>query len=278
MEISVVIPTYNRSGLVPRAIQSILGQTSGAEEIIVVDDGSTDGSAALIAREYPQVRLLRQENKGVSAARNLGIKESRHPWIALLDSDDCWLPHKLERQRALLSQHADLRVCHTDEIWVRHGQRVNPGKRHAKPAGRIFQQCLPLCCVSPSAILVHREVFDRVGTFDTELPACEDYDLWLRIFLHYPAGLVPEHCVIKYGGHDDQLSKSHWGMDRFRVRSLARLLESDCLTPCDRIASIRVLHQKCGILVKGMRRRGNLESAASYEELMRMWPLPETGS
>jgi GT2 family glycosyltransferase len=125
---------------------------------------------------------------------------------------------------------------------------------------------------------VHREVFDRVGTFDTELPACEDYDLWLRIFQRYPAGLVTEHCVIKYGGHDDQLSKSHWGMDRFRVRSLARLLESGCLTSCDRIASIRVLHQKCEILVNGMRRRGNSESAARYEELMRMWPLPETGN
>ena len=275
MEVSVVIPTYNRSRYVIEAIRSVLAQTRPAEEVIVVDDGSTDGTARLIAEEFPEVRLLRQENAGVSAARNLGIRSARNDWIAFLDSDDRWLPRKLERQQSLLERDASLRVCHTDEIWIRDGRRVNPGKRHAKPSGRIFRQCLPLCCVSPSAIVVHREVFDRVGDFDTGLPACEDYDLWLRIFRYYDAGLVPEHCVVKYGGHEDQLSRRYWGMDRFRVRALTRLMESEPLEGEDRDACIRMLQRKCGVLANGMRRRGNLAMASKYENLAQRWSVKE---
>ena len=271
MDISVVIPTHNRATLVGRAIRSVLGQSLPPREIIVVDDGSEDGTASLVAREFPSVRVLRQANGGVSTARNRGIAAAGGDWIALLDSDDEWLPHKLESQASVVVGHPEIRICHTDEIWIRNGRRVNPGRRHAKPEGRIFRQCLPLCCVSPSSVLMHRSVLADSGLFDPDLPACEDYDLWLRVFHRYHAGLVREHCLVKYGGHHDQLSRRYWGMDRFRVQSLNKLLLQDLLDPGDRRACIDTLMRKCGILVRGMERRGNAEGAGHYRRISDRW-------
>ena len=119
MQISVVIPAYNRAHSLPRALDSVLAQTSPVDEIIVVDDGSADGSDTLLARDYPDVRVLRQDNRGVSAARNRGIAAARHDWIALLDSDDSWLEHKIERVRAAWQQRPDLVLFHSDETWMR---------------------------------------------------------------------------------------------------------------------------------------------------------------
>ncbi len=271
MDISVVIPTHNRASLVCRAIRSVLDQTLAPREIIVVDDGSVDGTALLLARTFPSVTVLRQANAGVSAARNRGIDAAGGEWIALLDSDDEWLPRKLESQATLMIGNPELRVCHTDEIWIRNGRRVNPGRRHAKPEGRIFRQCLPLCCVSPSSVMLHGSVLADAGLFDPDMPACEDYDLWLRIFQHYPAGLVKDPCLIKYGGHPDQLSRRHWGMDRFRVHSLNRLLMRDTLEPGDRGACIETLKRKCNILVQGMERRGNAAGAGHYRRISNRW-------
>ncbi len=273
MEISVVIPTHNRRERVQDAVRTVQAQTLAPLEIIVVDDGSTDGTADVLGDEFPGVCVIRQANAGVSAARNAGIAAARGEWIAFLDSDDTWLPEKLARQRDCLQADPTLRVCHTDEIWIRNGCRVNPGRRHAKPAGRIFLDCLPLCCVSPSAILLHREVFDAVGVFDPALPACEDYDLWLRIFQRYHAGLVTESCVIKQGGHADQLSRRFWGMDRFRVQALDKLLRGTQLTPNERSAVVDTLHAKCRILLQGMQRRGKVAEAARYRDIMAAWPL-----
>lgn len=271
MDISVIIPTHNRRACVGNAIRSALDQDLSPLEVIVVDDGSTDGSADQIEKAFPSVRLIRQENAGVSAARNRGIVVSRSPWIAFLDSDDEWLPHKLAAQAALLESDPRIRVCHTDEIWIRNGRRVNPGRRHAKPSGRIFLDCLPLCRVSPSSILMHRSVLDRVGVFDTDLPACEDYDLWLRVFHRYEAGLVARHCLVKHGGHDDQLSRRFWGMDRFRVTALVKALDELALNDLERRACIDTLTEKCAILAKGMARRGNDAEAAQYRDLAARW-------
>lgn len=271
MEISVIIPTHNRRETLGRAIRSVLNQSLQAGEVIVVDDGSSDGTDAMIEKDFPTVTLLRQKNAGVSAARNMGIAASQFPWIAFLDSDDEWLPQKLALQAALLQSDRRNRVCHTDEIWIRNGRRVNPGRRHIKPKGRIFLNCLPLCCVSPSSILVHRCVLDQVGVFDTNLPACEDYDLWLRVFHRFEAALVDQHCLIKYGGHEDQLSRRFWGMDRFRVASLAKCLISMDLSPAERDACIETLVEKCAILVNGMERRGNATDAAHYRALAARW-------
>ncbi|MDH5218656.1 MAG: glycosyltransferase, partial [Gammaproteobacteria bacterium] len=229
--VSVVIPSFNRVETLQRALASVLSQTRVADEVIVVDDGSTDSTAEMIINNFPDVVYLYQTNRGVSAARNLGITHASSDWIALLDSDDEWLPEKLQRQLALLENSPELsnelKVCHTEEIWVRNGKRVNQMKKHEKAGGWIYQRCLPICAMSPSSIVIHRAVFEKVGLFDEDLPACEDYDLWLKICSRYPVAYIEEPQIVKYGGHEDQLSRRYWGMDRFRVKSLLHILNED---------------------------------------------------
>lgn len=265
-DVSVVIPTFNRAHLLRRALDSVLGQTHPPHELIVVDDGSTDETASLIRHRYPNVSYLYQSNSGVSSARNRGIKEATGRWIALLDSDDEWLAHKLARQLEALQEVPGMKLCHTDEIWIRNGVRVNPKKKHAKSGGWIFQRCLPLCCVSPSSVLIHRGVFDAVGLFDETLPVCEDYDLWLRVSARFPVLYADEPLTVKYGGHRDQLSLKFWGMDRFRIRALEKILASGILSENDRKAAQSTLTEKLAIYVEGARKRGKWEEAAAYEE------------
>ncbi len=274
MEVSVIIPVHNRRQLIDRAIRSVLAQTYPAIEILVVDDGSTDNTAELVINDFPEVNLIRQKNRGVSAARNSGIAGSRGNWLAFLDSDDEWLPDKLKSQAELLSHNPESRIIHTDEIWIRDGKRVNPGGKHRKPGGWIFDSCLPLCCVSPSSILISRSVFDEIGNFDELLPVCEDYDLWLRMSARYPFHLVNEPQIIKYGGHADQLSKRYWGMDRFRVQSILNLLKSRQLNPGQRREARKALSEKLSILVNGFKKRENHIDAEHYLQLLTDWALP----
>ncbi len=265
LDISVIIPSYNRWHTLPRALDSVIEQQLQALEIIVIDDGSTDDSAAEIAVNYPQVKLLQQENLGVSAARNLGIQSARGTWIALLDSDDAWLPQKLKRQRESLALHPELRLCHSDEIWIRNGRRVNPKNRHQKSGGWIFEHCLPLCAISPSAAMIHRNVFADIGYFDPELPACEDYDFWLRLTHREPVLYIDEMLINKFGGHEDQLSRAHWGMDRFRIQVLLKLLRTEALNSDQRRAALNTLAEKLQVYVAGARKRGREEEADGLE-------------
>ena len=265
--ISVIIPTHNRRHTLPRALDSVLAQQRPADEIIVIDDGSSDGTAAMVARDYPRVRLIVQPNAGVSAARNRGIAAARRRWIALLDSDDAWLPHKFDAQIRALAAHPDLRLCHTEEIWMRNGRRVNAMKKHAKRGGHIFLDALPLCVISPSSALIRRDLFDEVGLFDEALPACEDYDLWLRICAREAVAFVPTPQIVKYGGHEDQLSRRHWGMDRFRVRALQKILDTGTLSEAYRHEAGRMLGVKAKILAQGAEKRGKHEMARDYRRL-----------
>ncbi len=269
--VSVVIPTFQRAALLPRALESVRAQTRPAGEVIVVDDGSTDGTGELLRRDFPEFRHLRRENGGVSAARNQGIAAARSEWIALLDSDDAWRPAKLERQLAALAAAPEHRICHSDEIWIRDGRRVNPGRRHAKRGGWIFRHCLPLCAISPSAVLIHRSVFADAGLFDEELAVCEDYDLWLRITARYPVLLVDEPLVEKHGGHPDQLSRSVPGLDRYRIRALVKILGEGCLGPEDHAAAVATLEEKCRIWADGAQARGRDEEATRYLAMARRW-------
>ena len=277
VKVSVVIPTYNRRPLLERALESVLAQSYPAEEIIVVDDGSSDGTGELVADHYPQVRYFYQENRGVSSARNCGIRESSGEWIALLDSDDEWKPQKLARQSAALNEHPGFDLCHCDEDWVRSGLRVNQGARHAKSGGYIFQSCLPLCVISPSAAMLRRTVFDEIGLFDEVLPACEDYDFWLRFCSRRPVLYVDEALVIKHGGRNDQLSRMVEGLDRYRVQALARVLASGALGEEDARAARRVLAEKATIFAAGARKRGRARDAEEIENLAAACgaPLPE---
>ena len=257
--IDVIIPTYNRRHTLGRAIDSVLIQSLKPAEIIIVDDGSTDGTQELISINYPDITYIKSENKGVSAARNLGIKHSQSDWLAFLDSDDEWLPNKLEKQSAAISNQKEYKVVHCDEIWFRNGCRVNSKIKHQKYGGSIFEKCLPLCVVSPSAVIIHRVLFKELGLFDENLPACEDYDLWLRICALYPVLYLDAPLLIKYGGHEDQLSRKHWGMDRFRVEALRKILRSGILNESQELAATETLIQKCNILIGGAKKRGNQE-------------------
>lgn len=265
MQISAIIPTYNRAHTLVRAINSVLEQSMAPAQVIVVDDGSTDDTASVLAKYGDQIEVVTQQNHGVSHARNRGIEAAKCAWIALLDSDDCWHRDKLLFQSQLLSTNDEL-ACHTDEVWIRNGIRVNPMKKHAKPDGWIFFDCLALCCVSPSSVLLHQTIFEQVGLFDESLPACEDYDMWLRIFSHYSVCLHPEKLVKKFGGHDDQLSRKFPAMDRFRVTALEKLLQQESLPHAYQKAVMDTLAYKLNILIQGAQKRGKLSQASAYQQ------------
>ena len=267
--VSAIIPSYNRAHTLPRALDSVLAQTRPADEIIVVDDGSTDETEQLITQDYPQVIYLKQENRGVSAARNLAINQAKGEWLALLDSDDTWLPHKLEKQLEMLIEQPELKIIHSDEIWIRNGVRVNQMKKHSKTGGWIFQHCLPLCAISPSAVIIHSELFDEIGLFDETLPACEDYDLWLRITARYPVLYCDEPLITKYGGHEDQLSQKYWGMDRFRIHALNKCIAQEHLKEQDQLAAEQMLQHKLRVLLKGAQKHNNQKIIKEFTPLLK---------
>ena len=264
--ISVIIPTYNRAHLLPRALDSILSQSCLPNEIIVVDDGSTDDTSALMTSVYPEIVFIQQSNTGVSCTRNVGIKRASGDWIAFLDSDDEWFPEKLEVQMNALYKNPELKICHTNEIWIRNGTRVNPKKKHEKFGGWIFQKCLPLCCISPSSVIIHKSIFDEVGLFDDSLLVCEDYDLWLRITARNPVLYIEKPLLRKYGGHNDQLSRKYWGMDRFRIKSLEKIIYSKELSESDENAAKKMLTEKIHIFIQGAQKRGNKKEVREFKE------------
>lgn len=279
MKITAVIPSYNRAHTLERALDSVAGQISAVDEVILVDDGSDDTSTELVGSLFPQVSIIRQANRGVSAARNRGIAAAQHDWIALLDSDDCWHPEKIERIRAARSEHPEYVLYHSDEIWIRNGRRVNPMRKHRKQGGWIFRHCLPLCAISPSAAVIHKPVLEAVGGFDESLPACEDYDLWLRLCHRYPVCFIDQALVIRHAGHEGQLSQRYPAMDRFRIRALDRLLREQELTPEDYAAAHGMLLEKLDILVEGAHKHANQTILDEFEPLREAWrelPQPQT--
>jgi len=257
-QVSVIIPTHNRAGSLEYAIQSVLSQSRPPLEIIVVDDGSTDATASAVSKYYDgTVRYHYQPNHGVSHARNTGIQLARGNWIALLDSDDRWLPDKLQQQVSALLKHPELEFCHSDEIWVRHGRRVNPKVCYKKYGGWIFEKCLTRCTISPSSVLMKKNIFSQLGGFDESLPACEDYDFWLRYCSQYPVLYVDMPLLLKFGGHRDQLSMRYLGMDQFRLKALLKLLVNNKLSNEQQTAVKSMFMSKYKILRQGAEKHNN---------------------
>ncbi len=262
--VSVVIPTFNRRDMLLEAVESVLAQSWRDFELLVVDDGSTDGTAAALAPYLDRITLVTQGNRGVSAARNRGVAASRGELIAFLDSDDLWHPEKLAVQVNYLAAFRRAALCHTEEVWIRHGTRVNPRLRHAKAEGPAFTRLLRESLISPSSVLIRRATLQEAGGFDETLPACEDYALWLKIARRHQIHLIDRPLVTKRGGHPDQLSRTVWGLDRFRVKVLRELASDPTLPPPERDAVRRVLAEKCRILAGGSRRRGREDEALSW--------------
>jgi len=264
--VSVIIPTYNRGWILKETIDSVLTQDFTNFELIVVNDGSTDNTQDILNSYKEDIIVLQQNNKGVSAARNMGIASASGRLIAFLDSDDLWLPKKLSIQVDFFNANPDALICQTEEIWVRNGIRVNPGKRHKKLSGSIFEPSLYLCLVSPSAVMIKHSLFENAGMFDETLPACEDYDLWLRVSCRYPVYLIDIPLIIKRGGHSDQLSKSSC-LDRYRIQSLKKIIKSNLLTENQKAAAIKAMQEKCTIYANGCLKRDRKEKVLYYNDL-----------
>lgn len=273
-KVSVIIPTYNRLPMLKEAVQSVLVQDFEDFELIVVDDGSTDGTSEEMKRYGGRINVIEHTgNRGVSAARNRGILNARGKFIAFLDSDDLWVKGKLKIQVSFLEDNPHYPLCYTDEIWIRKGKRVNPMKKHSKYSGWIFEKCLPLCTISPSSSMMRKPLFSKVGLFDEALSVCEDYDFWLRVSARFPIFFINRKLIIKRGGHPDQLSQRSWGNDRYRVMALEKLLSEPFLKPEEREMVIEEMKKKCRVLAQGFIKRGNDLEGRHYQEIMRRYGI-----
>ena len=267
-KVSVVVPTYNRAYRLEETLRSVVNQTYQDFELIVVDDGSTDDTSKVM-QSFPGAQyIFMEENSGVSSARNKGLAHAKGRYICFLDSDDLWDEKKLQVQVQWMEENPDCQVCYTDEVWIRGGVRVNSKNKHRKYSGDIFRYCLPLCIVSPSSAMLRGVIFDDIGNFDESLPVCEDYDLWLRIAMKYTFHFIEKPLIIKQGGHADQLSRKYWGMDRFRVAALKKLLDQNSLDN-ERLQLTRsALVKKCSVLIQGFAKRGKKKDEFFYRELV----------
>ena len=260
-QISVIVPAFNRAHTLDRALDSALAQTLEPLEIIVVDDGSVDATGDVVENwrrrngNFQGLIYLKTENRGVSSARNTGASKAKGDWLAFLDSDDEWLPQKLELQAPLTKTYA---LVHGEEIWIRNGVRVNAINKYKKSGGRIFKRCVDICCISPSSVLISRELFLKFDGFRSDFPVCEDFELWLRIASRYEVGFIEEPVLRKYGGHSDQLSRLYKAMDFYRCRALVPFLENIEISLEERAHVAQTLIKKCRILIKGYLKHENL--------------------
>jgi|TARA_B110000014_G_scaffold135934_1_gene94069 glycosyltransferase involved in cell wall biosynthesis len=255
--ISVVIPTFNRLIYLERAIKSVLNQTISVNEIIIVDDGSDDGTSEFIHSNYPNLKYIFQSNSGVSAARNTGIKAASSNWIAFLDSDDAWVTNKIQKQITELELNPEMNFCHSNEIWIRNGREIKQKNTHKKFGGFIFDKCLDKCRISPSTVICRKSLLIKLNGFDEDLAICEDYDLWLRITSDNPVIYIEKPLIIKYGGHQDQLSRNSEGIESYHIKSLEKLLKQDFHSE-HRIAMENMLINKLKIYANGAKKRGRV--------------------
>lgn len=263
--ISVIIPTYNRQRYLQKAIDSVVAQTYPYFELIVVDDGSDDDTAALVAGYNREIVFIQQENKGPAAARNTGIRAARHDILAFLDSDDWFAENKLAKQLGAMQANPAFLISHTQETWFRNGKILNQKAKHNKNGGYIFSQSLKLCAVGMSTVMIRREVFDTFGLFDEEFRCCEDYEFWLRVSAKQDFLLVDEPLTLKDGGRDDQVSSIYRiGMDKFRISAIEKILGSGRLDPEQARLAFAELSNKCRIYGNGCLKHGRQEEGRYY--------------
>ena len=200
--VSVVIPSYNRAHYLPRAVASVMAQTAPVDEIIIVDDGSTDDTESVVRGLEGPIRYFRKPNGGAASARNLGIREARGPLIALLDTDDVWLPEKNARLVDVLETRPEVVLAHSAAAIIGPDGRPT-GAIWGKPAydGWVRKKLLFANGVNASSVLVRKGVLEAVGGYDEGFPLLENWELWLRVSRHGEFAYVAEPLV-QYRIHD----------------------------------------------------------------------------
>ncbi len=254
---SVIIPTYNRCILLKRALKSVIYQSKKPDEIIVVDDGSTDKTEIMVKENFSNIKYFFIKNKGVSSARNFGILKSKNEWISFLDSDDEWHKEKHRKQISFIQNNKYCKFLHTNEKWIKNGVFKNQKFKHLKKGGDIFEECLKLCCISASSVILKKSIFKDYGMFDENFDVCEDYELWLRISAKEKVYFLEDELIFKHGGHLGQLSKKNWGMDRFRVNAIEKNIKNNFFDKNQISVAINYLQKKINIIIIGAIKRNN---------------------
>ncbi len=234
--VSVVIPTYNAARYVEAAVASVLGQTFKDVEVLVVDDGSTDETEAVLSRYRSAVRYLRQENGGVSAARNRGIQESTGRYVAFLDADDTWFPEKLDRQVAALGSSGRHRACYSAHVICTEALEPLSVQRGVRKSSSLEGLLLIGNVVgTPSSVLCDRSLFSIVGGFDPRLSQCADWDMWVRLAT-VSEFLYLDEPLVMYRQHGSNMSRAPKLLERDSVRVLEKAFDLPSLPPSVRVA------------------------------------------
>ena len=234
--VSIIVPTHNRFDYLREALDSIASQTYTDYEVIVVDDGSTDDTPNRISNHPVGPSVVRQSHQGPAAARNRGIKEASADVVAFLDSDDLWQPAKLETFMAALDAEPDVHVFYGPMRPIDAGGKTVPGRTKPCHEGRITQQLFCSSFVHIPTVVCRKATLQRVNGFDSSLAVCEDYDLWLRVSVDEPFGLVEEALALRRL-HDNRLSKRLMARNlEVKAKVLQRFYESNVangqLDPC----------------------------------------------
>lgn len=271
MQIDIIIPTFNRAYCLKRTIDSVRAQTFSDWRLWVIDDGSTDETISLLEtylRLDQRIHYLKTANKGVSGARNVGVQLGKAPWIAFLDSDDEWLPQKLQIQIDHIMSSPDSKFIFCDEIWVRNNKEVQQKAHQKKMGGDLFLRSLENCLIGASTVLIKRELYQEMQGFDESYPVCEDYDLWLKILSLHKVYFIPRPLIKKYGGHHDQLSMQFKAMDSWRIKTLEWILENRSLSPTYYQAVKSELVKKAEILAIGYEKYHHHEKLAQIQSVL----------
>lgn len=242
--ISVVIPAFNSERCISRAIESVMSQTFSDYEIIVVDDGSTDGTADIVKKFGDRVRYVYQQNAGPASARNAGLKIASGQWIAFLDADDEWLPDKLQQQVELLDRNRDLRWCSTNRYQADERRKAPVGNKAAITKALNGREHFPnyfsaaaagKCPIVTSTIIVRKDVFDKLGDFDLQYLRGQDLDMWWRIAHHYPKiGYIPQPLAVRHLDAENPIVKKR-RHDAWKGHTKRKLIDKHLL-----------LSKKCG--------------------------------
>ena len=243
---------------------------------------ATVGSPPTLPAPFENLRVLHRAHSGFpGAVRNAGAAHAEGRWLAFLDSDDEWLPHKLTEQLALAAAEPTLRIIHTRERWVRNGVEVSQVRLKHRRGGDLFEDSLHKTIVGPSTVLLRRDLWDEHGGFRDDIEVAEDYELWLRITAAEPVGHIDKPCTVKHAGHGDQLSERYGRIEEFRIAALLPLVERGLFDAWSesrpwhaRSAAApalarRVLAEKCTRYAAGAAKRGRATEAAAYERRAR---------